>query len=445
MSNSLSPRRTINTNQHTMNRKKEPIVIMILRILLGCVFIFSGFTKAIDPVANCYQFNDYFHSFNMDFMQLFSMVFAYGLTIVELTLGIMMLFRIKMRLTSVVYLLFMCFFLLLTAWLALAEHLEVNYGYDFGVVKDCGCFGKAIKLSNLGTFLKNIGIIIPTIIIFIWRKEIPDVRMTELGKWVTVGIVVAAVFGLQLYCHHHLPIIDFSDWKAGTNVAESYIDRPEVTESRFVYADSAGNKYYFTDEELMAQYDTAPDFFDDKTDLDPEVKVIDTLKRAPIQGFTMWTLPDSTGQVSDLAPDLLNTANNRPLYIMFINYVEEADMSIIRSDELQRIINDCQANKADFVALTSSSVKEVNAFIKENKITYPIYRSDCDPVKGPFIIRDAIHTNPGIIYIQNGIVIDKWAGRDFDEINFAEALKQSQTVITKYKEKLAKKEAKNKE
>ena len=90
-------------------------------------------------------------------------------------------------------------------------------------------------------------------------------------------------------------------------------------------------------------------------------------------------------------------------------------------------------------------MKEVNAFIKENKITYPIYRSDCDPVKGPFIIRDAIHTNPGIIYIQNGIVIDKWAGRDFDEINFAEALKQSQTVITKYKEKLAKKEAKNKE
>ena len=157
MSNSLSPKRTINTNQHTMNRKKEPIVIMILRILLGCVFIFSGFTKAIDPVANCYQFNDYFLSFNMDFMQLFSMVFAYGLTIVELTLGIMMLFRIKMRLTSVVYLLFMCFFLLLTAWLALAEHLEVNYGYDFGVVKDCGCFGNLdiVKLPVWATYARN--------------------------------------------------------------------------------------------------------------------------------------------------------------------------------------------------------------------------------------------------------------------------------------------------
>ena len=128
-----------------MNSKKESIVLMILRIFLGCLFIFSGLSKAIDPIANAIQFDDYFISFRMPFMQIFSMFMAVVLTIVECTLGFMMLFRIKIKLTSVLYLAFMCFFFLLTAWLAIAEYLEVHYGYNFGIVKDCGCFGKAIK------------------------------------------------------------------------------------------------------------------------------------------------------------------------------------------------------------------------------------------------------------------------------------------------------------
>lgn len=396
-------------------KKKEPIIIMILRILLGCLFIFSGLSKAIDPIANGYQFDDYFHSFHLDFLQIFSMFMAYALTIVEFTLGVMMLLRIKIKLTSLFYVLFMCFFLVLTAWLALAEFLELHYGYDFGIVKDCGCFGKVVKLSNLGTFLKNIGIIIPTFIVFIWRNEIPDIRLTELGKWSVVGIAVLACFFLQLHCQRHLPIFDFSDWKVGENVAQDFIDRPEVTETVYIYQDSAGNKYRFTEDELMAKFETDEEFFADKTDLDPEVKVISPIQRAPIQGFTMWTAPDSTGQFSDLAPDLIDSLNDNPLVIMFINYVEYANPKAFKSKDLAELRQLCAEKGYDFVGLTNSSNTDVENFIQENGIDFPIYRSDCDPVKGPFIVRDAIHSNPGIIYIQNGIVKGKWAWRDFDD------------------------------
>ncbi len=393
-----------------MNRKKEPIVILILRILLGCVFIFSGLSKAIDPIANAIQFDDYFISFRMPFMQLFSMFMAIALTIVEFTLGVMMLFRIKIRLTSLFYLLFMCFFFLLTAWLALAEYLEVHHGYDFGVVKDCGCFGKAIKMSNLQTFLKNVVIIIPTVLVFLYRDYIPDIRLTEVGKWIFVAVAVVVAGLVQLYCYRHLPVIDFSDWKVGMNVAESYIDKQAVSETVYVYGDSAGNKYRFTEEELMAKFDNEPEFFDDKKDLDPEVKVISDIQRAPIQGFTM---EDS---VSDYSADLLNVENNTPLYILFMSDLDEIDEEGIRSPELQKIIEKCKADKADFVGLTNSSVKEIAAFKNAYNITFPIYRSDCDPVKGPFIVRDAIHANPGIIYVQNGVVQGKWAWRDFDDV-----------------------------
>ena len=393
-----------------MNRKNEPIVIMILRILLGCVFIFSGLTKAIDPIANAIQFDDYFISFRMPFMQLFSMFMAICLTIVEFTLGVMMLLRIKIRLTSLFYLLFMCFFFLLTAWLALAEYLEIHHGYDFGVVKDCGCFGKAIKLSNFATFMKNVVIIIPTIIVFIYRDYIPDIRLTELGKWLLVAFFMFIAGMVQLYCYRHLPIIDFSDWKKGTNVQESYIDKQAVAETVYVYADSLGNEYRFNDAELMEKFETDPAFFDDKKDLDPEVKVISDIERAPIQGFTM---EDS---VSDYSANFLDTANSRPLYILFMHYLDEVDERGIQSEDLQKIIAYCQENDADFVGLTNSTDAEIAAFKKEYGIEFPIYRSDCDPVKGPFIVRDAIHANPGLIYVQNAIVKGKWAWRDFDEV-----------------------------
>ena len=68
------------------------------------------------------------------------------------------------------------------------------------------------------------------------------------------------------------------------------------------------------------------------------------------------------------------------------------------------------------MGLTNSTDAEISAFKKEFGIEFPIYRSDCDPVKGPFIIRDAIHANPGLIYVQNAIVKGKWAWRDFDDV-----------------------------
>ncbi len=395
-----------------MIHKKEPIVILILRILLGCLFIFSGLSKAIDPIANAIQFDDYFISFRMPFLQFFSMFCAIALTIVEFTLGVMMLFRVKIKLTATLYLLFMCFFFLLTAWLALAEYLEVNHGYDFGVVKDCGCFGKAIKLSNLQTFLKNVIIIIPTILIFLYRDHIPDIRLTELGKWLLIGLTMLIAGLIQLYCYRHLPIIDFSDWKIKSNVADSYIDKQQVTEVTYVYTDSLGNEYSFTEDELLKKYEEDESFFDDKESAREEERIISELKRAPIQGLTM---EDS---ISDYSADLLNENNTRPLFILFMTDLDETDIEGLESPYLAKIIQYCTDNQCDFVGLTNSSVKEIATFKKEHNITFPIYRSDCDPIKGPFIVRDAIHANPGIIYVQNGIVMGKWNWRDFKKISF---------------------------
>ena len=209
-------------------RKKEQIWVTVLRILLAGVFIFSGFSKAIDPVAAAIQFDDYFTSFGMGFLHPISLFCALGMTTLEFMIGFTLLCKLKVKLASLGYLLIMIFMFCLTGWLALAEHLEITYGYNFGVVKDCGCFGEVIKMTNMATFLKNIPLLIGGIIIFRKRKSIPDIRLTELGQWIIIGIVIIALSLFQLYCYRNLPVFDTGDWKKGANIKETFIDRKSV-------------------------------------------------------------------------------------------------------------------------------------------------------------------------------------------------------------------------
>ena len=60
--------------------------------------------------------------------------------------------------------------------------------------------------QDLGTFSPNEWA-------FLYRDHIPDIRLTELGKWLLIGLTMLIAGLIQLYCYRHLPIIDFSDWK----------------------------------------------------------------------------------------------------------------------------------------------------------------------------------------------------------------------------------------
>ncbi len=48
----------------------------ISKYIVGIVFIFSGFVKAVDPLGSTYKFLDYFEAFGMDFFSLFAFPLA---------------------------------------------------------------------------------------------------------------------------------------------------------------------------------------------------------------------------------------------------------------------------------------------------------------------------------------------------------------------------------
>jgi uncharacterized membrane protein YphA (DoxX/SURF4 family) len=385
--------------------KKEPIWLKVIRILLGCLFIFSSFTKAIDPVGFGVTMNDYFVSFHMGFLHPLALFAAVVAIMCEFVLGCMLLFRVKVQWAAWGYLLFMTFFFFLTMWLAIAEQLETRGIHYFGVVKDCGCFGDVIEMSNMETFLKNVAIIIPTLIFFFNRKKVKDCRLSELGQWLAVAIFAAISVCFQLYVIHHLPFIGKSDWKKGKDVSV-FVAQPAQKEVMFVYKNNAtGEVVKLTQDELMAQDEA---FYENNEYVDREDKVIKEAVKAKIDGFNML---DESG--ADHAPDYFATDREGDVYILYVHDLSEANEKGMQ--KAIKLAKACADAGIDFVGITNSSEEEIAKFVEKYGLEFPVYYNPINPITGPFMVRDAMRSNPGVMVLNKGVVKEKWAWRDIPE------------------------------
>ncbi|WP_311196051.1 DoxX family protein [Antarcticibacterium sp. 1MA-6-2] len=142
------------------------VVVGIARILVGILFIISGFIKLNDPLGFSYKLQEYFSAqvLNLEFLIPFSLVLAIVLVIFELVLGIMLLIGYLPKFTVWSLLLMIIFFTFLTF-----------YSAYFEKVKDCGCFGDAIPLTPWESFYKDLVLLVLILILFFYRKLITPV------------------------------------------------------------------------------------------------------------------------------------------------------------------------------------------------------------------------------------------------------------------------------
>lgn len=186
------------------------ILVQITRILVGALFIFSGFVKLVDPIGSQYKFEEYFSEgvLNMEFLIPYALPFAIFLIIAEIVLGVALLVGWKTKFTVRSLLIMILFFLFLTA-----------YSAYFNKVTDCGCFGDAIKLDPWQTVYKDI---ILTVLIFFlsykkrFIKPFPNTRTS--GITVFISLLISSL--ITYYVLTNLPIIDFRPYAIGKNIAE---------------------------------------------------------------------------------------------------------------------------------------------------------------------------------------------------------------------------------
>ena len=182
----------------------------ILRIVIALIFIASGFVKAVDAVGFSFKLEEYFSPavFNMPFFEKQALILAVLVVAFELIFGFFLLIKSQLKFTLSMLIALCVFFAFLTF-----------YSAYFNVVTDCGCFGDALKMEPWQSFWKDIVLLVGLLILyFLYRNEFnePDEK-TPFKKYLSAFAFLTMVFVINWGITHE-PIIDFRDYKIGTDL-----------------------------------------------------------------------------------------------------------------------------------------------------------------------------------------------------------------------------------
>lgn len=364
--------------------KTANFFLELARIILGLVFIFSGFVKAIDPLGSAYKIEDYLMAFGHPFSYFIflSLPFAILLSTFELTLGFNLILKIYPRITIILTAIFLTALTALTLYLALKNPIT-----------DCGCFGDVIILTNWQTFYKNLVLISLAVLLLIYRKRFTPLFLPHIEPF---ALVIFALLGIaiSIYCYHHLPLIDFLPYKVGVNIPEAmHIPEGAKTdqyETTFIY-EKNGQRKEFTLENYPKD-DSTWVFIDQKT----------TLKsigyRPPIHDFVIFDTQDE-----DITDIILQENNSAYLLIMY----DVNKASKVGAKKAEKVYQKAQSTNSFFCAVTASSDEEIQKFVQATGVTYPFCKAD------PIMLKTIVRANPGLVLIKNGTIMGKWNWRDF--------------------------------
>ncbi len=364
------------------------LVKNLCRIIVGIVFIYSGFVKGIDPLGSDYKFTDYFNAFGMGWMNATTLFFSFALSLVEFLIGIALLFNLWVSRMAWGSLLFMAFFTPLTLVLALTNP-----------VSDCGCFGDAMILTNWQTFWKNIILLLLAIMIFMYRKEYKS-SLPLVGQFSFLALAGAGMLCLSVYCYRHLPVLDFRPYAVGKNITEgmrlSEGAEPDQYEVTLKYKNKqTGEVQSFTEENYPWQ---------DTLNWEYESSSERLVKKGYITPIHDLVIEHPT--LGNITEEILEDDNHTILAVAY--NLTQSDVQY--QPAINRLAEYAQEKGIRFYGLTSSSERDIETYKKRYHVPYEFCTAD------EIQLKTMIRSNPGVIILREGTILDKWAGKDVPDV-----------------------------
>jgi Predicted membrane protein len=366
--------------------KLEKIIVEICRYLLAGVFLFSGYVKAVDPWGVVYKNLDYFEALGLTFFNFSAIPFAFFLFALEFALGICLLLGIYRRFSSVLILLFMLFMTPFTLYLAITNP-----------VTDCGCFGEAWVITNWQTFSKNVVLLLAALIVFLRYK-----RMTPFfsRKSESLALLWSGIFilGFSFYCFLYLPTLDFRPYKKGAYLPE-LMEIPDDAEMDIYETTLVYSKDGKTEEFTIENY---PKNDPSWTFVDSRNKLIKKGYEPPIHDFVILT--EDGDEITDLVLE-----NPSYTFLLIAHKLEKTSDSNV--DKINEIYDYARDYGYDFFALTSSLPNTIREWKENTGAEYPFCSMD------DITLKTIIRSNPGLVLLKEGTVINKWANRKLPDSN----------------------------
>ena len=409
-----SKRGVIDFDNDTPNQSKSVLHItcLFLRFFLAALLIFSGAVKIIDPLGTAYKMQDYYTAFDAQMSEAFlvkngeappsdiwftrffsalktvSLATAVFMIVLEVILGILLILGMYKRIVIPITASMLVFFTFLTGYTA-----------QTGEPSDCGCFGDFIKLRPIDSFYKDIVLCVVIGVIWLFRSQIKPMISGVIDRRVTLISMssITLLFAMSNYMFG-LPLVDFRAYKVGSDMKKLVEGRPAKYSNLFCYMNKkTGQEVCLNDEEFEEQwpiYATSEWEF-----VRNEEKV---LIQEEIPAKIDFSVLDSTGE--DKAKDHFN-------YSGVTLWVCSGDPMKAEASDWEEL-NDLYtyAQEKDFrmhayMECGGNSINEVLDKIKEEKnvtIEFPCYASDGK------VLKTAIRANPGLIIIEDGVIIDKF-------------------------------------
>ena len=357
-------------------------------ILVGTVFIFSGLIKLNDPVGTAIKLEEYFEVFAHDFGSFFlwfqglSRFLSITLSAAEVTLGAALLLRYQLKLTLLLLLALTIFFGFLTF-----------YSAFFNKVTDCGCFGDAIKLAPWTSFWKDM-VLMGAIIILLRTHErwLKGYTRRPLIGTVLVTSAAGIAVGIGVWALGHLPIIDLLPYAPGKDLA-AQMKPAAPARYRYTFTKPDGSEVQ-SEQYLM-----------DSTFKYKAMEVLNPDESKPkITDLRLWN------DDGDYTQEFLK--GNK--LVLVIQGFEKLDRD--RMPNIAELLRQAAASarRIQPIIVTAAPQEEFATFQKEKNLVVPVYYADAT------VLKTMIRSNPGLLLLRDGVVVDKWHYHDLPSLRGVE-------------------------
>lgn len=356
----------------------------VCRLIMGAVFICSGFLKSVDPWGTALKVNEYLSIYGLEALSPAAMVFSIWLCGAELMMGLMLTFKVRIRLISIFAFASMIFFTVLTflsaTWLP---------------VEDCGCFGEAVKLPPWVSFAKN-AVLLPMSFL-LWHYYRPE-RIFAFSR---LEVLLTMLFftigmGVGTYCYLHLPLLDYLPYKVGVNLRE------EVR-----HADDEQGECDVTvvcrnlSTQEVREFGLSDAEWQDESQWEwLDTRIEDDADRVEISSMlSEFVVRNADGDATDA---VLDTEGR--LYMLCVTRLWEIDSSCEK--RMAALVERAYEEGAEVICLTPDYLRDVTS------------RRFCEgrPVKcynvDATVMKTMLRATNGLIVLDNGVITDKRNCRD---------------------------------
>ena len=379
-------------------QKLRITVVNVCRFVLAATFIFSGYVKAIDPLGTLYKLKDYAAAMSLNGLLpdwvLVGVAIALGA--LEFALGVFMLFAVRRHVVSRITLAFMAAMTVLTLWIFVADP-----------VKDCGCFGDALKLTNGETLLKNI-VLIACAALVAWRPADMARFISRSNQWIVRYYTVAYIVITSVYCLYTLPIFDFRPYHVGMNIKQG-MEIPEGAEQPEFESTFLLRKNGETREFTLDNYpDSTWEYVDTRT--------VQTKKgyEPPIHDFALTSC--------DTGEDITEQVLTKKGYTFLLVSPRLAVADDSNFGDIDQIYEYAEENGADFYCVTASANDEIERWRDLTGAEYQFCNADETTLK------TMIRSNPGLMLLKDGTIIGKWSHNTLPQTDDLTAPLQQLTI-----------------